>query len=107
METLIIVALVLWFIPTIVAVERKHQSALAIFLFNLFFGWTGVCWLLALIWACTGNTQANMTQLVYVNTAPRKVKARAKVLPLPQPTPQVPTDRVTEAMDRFYTKHFA
>ena len=64
METLIIVALVLWFIPTIVAVERKHQSALAIFLFNLFFGWTGVCWLLALIWACTGNTQANMTQLV-------------------------------------------
>src|SRR5262245_27958644 len=45
-------ALVL-FTPTIVAYARAHHNAMAIFAFNLLFGWTGVGWAIALVWPLT------------------------------------------------------
>ena len=41
------------FLPTIIAVLRGHHNALAIFLLNLFLGWTILGWFGALIWAAT------------------------------------------------------
>jgi len=55
----LIVACLIYFLPTILALARGHLSALAIFLLNLFFGWTLIGWIVALIWSCTGNTAAN------------------------------------------------
>jgi hypothetical protein len=46
-------SLALLFLPTLVAKSRKHPNVLPIFLVNLFFGWTFVGWLIALVWACT------------------------------------------------------
>ena len=46
-------SLALLFLPTLVAKSRNHPSTLAIFLVNLFFGWTFVGWVIALVWACT------------------------------------------------------
>ena len=46
-----IVAFCGYFLPTIVAVCRGHKNALAIFLINLFLGWSLIGWLGALIWA--------------------------------------------------------
>jgi hypothetical protein len=46
-------ALALLFLPTLVARSRNHPNSLPIFLVNLFFGWTFVGWMVALIWACT------------------------------------------------------
>jgi hypothetical protein len=46
-------ALALLFLPTLVARSRNHPNTLPIFLVNLFFGWTFVGWMVALIWACT------------------------------------------------------
>ena len=49
--TLLLVILVLYFVPTAVAVARRHRNALGIFLLNLFLGGTGVAWVIALVWA--------------------------------------------------------
>lgn len=45
--------LVLYFLPSFMAVGRKHQNATAIFVTDLFLGWTCIGWIIALIWAST------------------------------------------------------
>ena len=39
------------FLPTIVAGLRDSRSVAGIFLLNLFFGWTVIGWVIALVWA--------------------------------------------------------
>jgi hypothetical protein len=46
-------ALACYFLPTIIASSRSHRNSTAIFLLNLFLGWTFLGWLGALIWAVT------------------------------------------------------
>ncbi len=41
--------------PTILAWDRKHVNLQAIFVLNLFLGWTILGWIAALIWACTAQ----------------------------------------------------
>jgi Superinfection immunity protein len=41
---------ILYFLPS--AVGSTKKNALAIFMCNLFFGWTVIGWILTLIWAC-------------------------------------------------------
>lgn len=45
------------FIPTMVAYLRGHVNTLPIFLTNLFFSWTGIGWLITLIWACNSSVK--------------------------------------------------
>lgn len=52
MEILILAAL-LYFMPTVIALARGHHNGFAIFLTNLLLGWTFIGWLVALIWSCT------------------------------------------------------
>jgi len=59
---MLIVATLIYFLPTVIALARGHLSTLAIFLLDLFFGWTLIGWLIALIWSCTGFTAANYTR---------------------------------------------
>jgi hypothetical protein len=49
----LIIMLTIYFIPALVARYRQHQQTLAIFMLSLLLGWTGIGWMLALIWACT------------------------------------------------------
>lgn len=53
------VAAVALFFPAFVAAVRGHRSTLAIGAVCLFFGWTVVGWLLALVWslAATGRPE--------------------------------------------------
>ena len=44
-------SLALYFLPTIIAIARHHRNALAIFLVNFFTGWTGIGWIVALVWS--------------------------------------------------------
>jgi len=46
-----IVAVSVYFIPTIVAKVRNHHNTMAIFLLNLFLGWSLLGWVAALVWA--------------------------------------------------------
>jgi len=49
---LILIGLALYFVPTIVATARNRAVA-PVMLLNLFFGWTLIGWVAALIWAAT------------------------------------------------------
>jgi hypothetical protein len=46
------------FLPTIIAALRNSRNILGIFLLNLFLSWTGIGWVIALIWACTSQPKA-------------------------------------------------
>jgi threonine/homoserine/homoserine lactone efflux protein len=55
----IAVVAVIWvyFLPTIVSRNRKHNDASAIFVLNLLAGFTIIFWVIALVWACNDNTK--------------------------------------------------
>jgi hypothetical protein len=41
----------MYFLPSIVALARSKRDLLAIFLLNLFLGWSVIGWIVALVWA--------------------------------------------------------
>jgi hypothetical protein len=43
--------LLMYFLPTILAAARSKRDAGAIFVLNLFLGWTFLGWIVALVWA--------------------------------------------------------
>ena len=53
MEGLIVSVFILvgYFLPTILAGAIGNINTAAIFVLNLFLGWTGLGWIIALIWA--------------------------------------------------------
>ena len=72
MEILIVLA-VIYFFPTIIAKVRTNNNTLAIFLVNLFLGWTIAGWFWCLIMACTGYTDKRDRQIArYHAEAARK-----------------------------------
>jgi hypothetical protein len=50
-----LIGMLVYFVPTMVAAGKHHYSTLGIFLLNLLLGWTGIGWLIALIWALMGS----------------------------------------------------
>jgi hypothetical protein len=42
-----------------VAKRRNHRSRGSILIVNIFLGWTFIGWVVALAWACGGNTETN------------------------------------------------
>lgn len=82
--------LALLFLPTLVAKSRNHPNTLPIFLVNLFFGWTFVGWVVALVWACTRPAASVVYAPVYpmVMTSrhsPAVANSAAVILPPPSP----------------------
>lgn len=53
MDTIVLILffLCVYFLPTIVAQFRGHRSVGAVCALNLFLGWTGLGWVVALVWA--------------------------------------------------------
>ena len=47
--------IVVYFIPVMIAAARKHRKTTSIFLVNLFFGWSILGWIFALVWALRAN----------------------------------------------------
>jgi len=45
----------LYFLPTIIAAIRSKRDTLAIFLLNLFLGWSVIGWIVALVWAAKND----------------------------------------------------
>jgi hypothetical protein len=50
-----ILALFIYFLPTIIASGRSSTATFLIFLINLFGGWTIALWVFVFIWACLGK----------------------------------------------------
>ena len=47
------ILLILYFLPTLVAMMRQHHNAGSIFVLNLFLGWTVLAWIISLAMACS------------------------------------------------------
>lgn len=62
----IILILLIYFLPTIIAFYRGKSNWLAIMLVNLFFGWSFIGWFVALIWAVTKDVER---QSVIINNS--------------------------------------
>lgn len=62
----LLICFVIGLLPTIIAFQRGHESRIAILLLNLFLGWTGIGWIIALIW-CAGRTGTSSEKNVIVN----------------------------------------
>lgn len=50
-----LILLAVYFIPTIIAICRKHDNTVAIILVNILLGWTFIGWVVALIWSVTSQ----------------------------------------------------
>ncbi|HUE65904.1 MAG TPA: superinfection immunity protein [Rhizomicrobium sp.] len=55
MMTFFLALFVLYWLPTIIAIARHTHSALGVAVLNFFLGWTGVGWVLALLWALAAS----------------------------------------------------
>ena len=42
---------IFYFLPTFIAIFSGQPNTAAIFMLNLFMGWTGIGWVFAIIWA--------------------------------------------------------
>ncbi|AHY25296.1 immunity to superinfection membrane protein [Serratia phage PS2] len=47
----LVVAFVVYMLPWVVALARKHKQTTAIFVGSLFTNWTGIGWVVMLIWS--------------------------------------------------------
>ena len=50
---------IVYFIPMLIGMIRKHRSILAIAAVNVLFGWTGIGWIWAFIWSLTGTVKGS------------------------------------------------
>jgi hypothetical protein len=60
-ELLVLPLIIVYMLPTCIALLRKKQSVLAIGMVNFFLGWSVIGWIATLIWALT----ADPPQVVY------------------------------------------
>lgn len=58
---LLIILALIYLLPTIIAFSRGHASKWGIFATNLLLGWSGIIWLVALIWSLSNKGQQNVT----------------------------------------------
>ena len=50
--------LLMYFLPSIIALARSKRDLTAIFLLNLFLGWSVIGWIVALVWAAKHDVPA-------------------------------------------------
>jgi hypothetical protein len=51
----LIVAFLIYFLPSFIAASRRHPHRAAIFVLNLFLGWAFIPWLICVVWALKGQ----------------------------------------------------
>jgi hypothetical protein len=78
----IVLGLLLYFAPSIVAKERKHPNATAIFVLNLFLGWSVIGWVGAIVWSYTNSSSKKPEEGVVVDYVHAKKPSRWDI-PLP------------------------
>jgi len=63
--SILIIMLLLFFylIPSVVACSNKKSNAGAIAVLNILMGWSGICWIIALVWACTKDKKPDIVQI--------------------------------------------
>lgn len=54
-----VVLLLLYYMPIIIAIKRRHQNIIGLGILNFFFGWTIIGWFGALIWSVSAQESVN------------------------------------------------
>jgi very-short-patch-repair endonuclease len=54
-----------YLLPTGIAVARSQRNIVLIFIFNFFLGWTGIIWMITLLWATLFDSRKNAVELVH------------------------------------------
>lgn len=49
------IPMLMYFLPSLIALARSKRDLLAIFLLNLFLGWSVIGWIVALVWAAKND----------------------------------------------------
>ena len=60
--TVIILFLIIYFLPSIIAFFGNKSNTLAIVMLNLFLGWSFIGWVVALIWAVSKDKEQQQDQ---------------------------------------------
>lgn len=60
----LIVLLIVYFLPSIIASANDRRNSKAIFLTNLLLGWTLVGWIAAMAWAFNGDPRCSRTDVL-------------------------------------------
>jgi hypothetical protein len=63
LKLLVIACVIVYFLPTLIAMLRDHPQKIQIFILDLLSGWSGVGWVLAVIWACRKFSRRRWTPL--------------------------------------------
>lgn len=65
----LILALLCYFLPAIIAISRGHKDAVGIAALNILLGWTVFGWIIGFIWSLSDAKGRHAGQTVVVNTA--------------------------------------
>lgn len=57
MESIVLIIILLYFMPTMIAFFRGHSNRVPICLINIFCGWTLLGWFVSLVWAASTDTK--------------------------------------------------
>jgi len=57
-----VIVIALYFLPWVIAAKRNHNNQIAIFVLNIFGGFTYIGWVIALTWSFTDNTSKPMNE---------------------------------------------
>ena len=49
----------LYFVPSFMGMQKRNATA--IFVLNLFLGWTLIGWVIAMVWACTVDDEVKVS----------------------------------------------
>ncbi len=66
---MMLLAIIGFFLPMIIAISRRHHNVIAIVFLNLLLGWTILGWVGALVWSLTAIREPD--------TKPRRLRRRA------------------------------
>ncbi|RWI92146.1 superinfection immunity protein [Mesorhizobium sp.] len=106
--TFLLIATIIFLIPTIIAFLRRHPNRWVIFLLNTFLGATGIVWFGCLIWACkavhiTANPRGTNGGESGLNlTANDVVRVRVEnATPLPAPSSRLSSEEMLNRLERL------
>ena len=75
---LIILVAMVYLLPSIVACSNKKSNAAAITVLNLLLGWSGIGYIVALVWACTRDSKPDIIRVFEENHPHTMGYVRAK-----------------------------
>lgn len=85
MVELIPFMLVVFYIaPFCIAAGRAHESAVAIFVVNVFFGWTIIGWFAALFWALFGASETPASRARNARPYAKQLSPASGKAPMPR-----------------------